>query len=378
MKKLAVAFIWNQHQPFYQDTDKKEYIMPWARLHATKDYCSMASLLERFPAVKQTFNLTPSLLEQIEEYLSGSSDYYQKAVKPAGQLSSPEKKFLLQHYFDIHWEKVIDSFPRYRELLDLQGRIREPGRVEEAEGRFKTHDYQDLMVWFNLCWIDPLLRDGDLLRDCWKRERITWEECRRLMEHQLEILRQVVPVHRRLQDRGQVEVITTPFYHPIMPLVIDSQSALRPCPELPLPERFQWPADGYAQTELSLNQYRRLFNRFPRGIWPPEQAVSPETIPVFSDLGFNWTVSDEQILARSLNTEIHRDAYGHVLNGDVLYRPYRVKAAGGEITMVFGSPPFQSPRLRIPAFPARDAAADLVHRLHKMLKTWIGRRRNTW
>ncbi|HHX86933.1 MAG TPA: glycoside hydrolase, partial [Firmicutes bacterium] len=237
MKKLAIAFIWNQHQPFYQDTEKKEYIMPWTRLHASKDYYSMAALLERFPFIRQTFNLTPSLLEQIEDYLSGSRDYYQKTVMPAEQLSPVEQSFLLRHYFDIHWDKVISSYPRYRQLLELQGRVREPGEVEQATRRYKPCDYQDLMVWFNLCWIDPLIRQGNPFLQELERagQDFSWDDCRQLMEQQLDILRQVVPVHRRLQDKGQIEVITTPFYHPIMPLIIDSHSALRSCPELPLP-----------------------------------------------------------------------------------------------------------------------------------------------
>ncbi len=369
MNKLAVAFIWNQHQPFYRDTDKKKYIMPWTRLHAGKDYYSMAALLESFPSIRQTFNLTPSLLEQIEDYLSGSSDYYQSVIMPAEHLNPAEQKFLLHHYFDIHWDKVISTFPRYRELLELQGRVREPAKVEQAVRRFKPRDYQDLMVWFNLCWIDPLIRpESPFLQELERKGRdFSPDDCWQLMEHQLDILRRVVPKHRRLQEKGQIEIITTPFYHPIMPLIIDSHSALRACPELPLPARFQWLADAYDQTKLSVRQYRRLFNCSPKGIWPPEQAVSPETIPVFTDQGFSWTVSDEQILARSLNLEIHRDAYGHVLNGDILYRPYLVKAAGKEIAMVFRDHHLSNRiGFEYQHFRPVDAAADLVHRLHRI------------
>lgn len=377
MKKLAIAFIWNQHQPFYQDTEREEYIMPWARLHAIKDYYSMAALLESFPAIRQTFNLTPSLLEQIEHYLSGSRDYYQQVLKPAEQLSSVEKRFLLHHYFDIHWEKVIGLYPRYRELLELQGRVREPGEIEAATRRFKARDYQDLMVWFNLCWIDPLIRrENPYLQELEEKgEDFSPEDCRRLLAEQLDILRRIVPVHRSLQEKGQVEVITTPFYHPILPLIIDNHSALRACPELPLPQRFQWPADASIQTELSVHQYRRLFNCPPRGIWPSEQAVSPESIPIFTEQGFHWTVSDEQILARSLKQEINRDGYGHVLNGDTLYRPYLVKGAGQEMVMVFRDH-YLSNRIgfEYQHFRPEDAAADLVHRLHKIAENldWSG------
>ena len=312
--------------------------MPWARLHAAKDYYSMAAILEEYPAIHQTFNLTPSLLEQIEDYLQGSEDYYQRVMKEAEKLTPWEKRFLLHHYFDIQWDRVIARHPRYHQLLNLQGRTREPEAVREALERFTTRDYRDLQAWFNLAWMDPDLRRKDPFLNGLeeKGEGFTVQEVKTLMEKQMEILRRVVPEHRRLMERKQIEIITTPFYHPIMPLIIDSHSALRASPGLPLPgHRFRYPEDAYAQLKLSREQYRRLFGTLPRGVWPPEQAVSPECIPIFNDLGFAWTISDEQVLARSLDVEIVRDGYGHVLNGDVLYRPYQVKAEGGEITMIF-------------------------------------------
>ncbi|HOB86893.1 MAG TPA: glycoside hydrolase family 57 protein [Bacillota bacterium] len=370
MKTLYVAFVWNQHQPYYQDAEKKEYIMPWARLHAAKDYYSMAAILEEYPAIHQTFNLTPSLLEQIEDYLQGSEDYYQRVMKEAEKLTPWEKRFLLHHYFDIQWDRVIARHPRYHQLLNLQGRTREPEAVREALERFTTRDYRDLQAWFNLAWMDPDLRRKDPFLNGLeeKGEGFTVQEVKTLMEKQMEILRRVVPEHRRLMERKQIEIITTPFYHPIMPLIIDSHSALRASPGLPLPgHRFRYPEDAYAQLKLSREQYRRLFGTLPRGVWPPEQAVSPECIPIFNDLGFAWTISDEQVLARSLDVEIVRDGYGHVLNGDVLYRPYQVKAEGGEITMIFRDHHL-SDRIgfEYQHFPPEEAAADLVHRLNRI------------
>ncbi|HHX74184.1 MAG TPA: glycoside hydrolase, partial [Firmicutes bacterium] len=113
---LFIAFVWNQHQPFYLDTGKKEFIMPWVRLHAAKDYYQMAAILRSHPEIRQTFNITPSLLQQLEAYRAGAEDYYLKVMKPAAELNLAEKRFLLQHYFDIHWERVIALWPRYRQL----------------------------------------------------------------------------------------------------------------------------------------------------------------------------------------------------------------------------------------------------------------------
>ena len=366
---LYVAFVWNQHQPLYRDSLSGDLIMPWVRLHGSKDYYQMAAILEQYPKVRQTFNLTPSLLEQIESYLAGTEDFYQKVDKPAEKLDDNEKRYLLHHYFDIHWEKVIRQHPRYLELLELQGWTREPEAVRPALGRYREQDYRDLQVWFNLAWIDPEIRRSDSrlsgLVD--KGRNFTEAERRSVMERQRDLLAGIVPLHRRLQERGQIEIMTTPFYHPIMPLLIDSYSALRACPGLPLPRRFQYPQDACEQLSMAEQQYRRLFGRRPRGIWPSEMAVSSETIALFMTYGFDWSISDEQILARSLNAEIIRDGYGHVLNGDLLYQPYRVRGAGGEITMVFRDHHLSNRiGFEYQHFRPGDAAADLVHRLQKI------------
>jgi alpha-amylase/alpha-mannosidase (GH57 family) len=369
LKTLYIAFVWNQHQPFYRDTRGGGFIMPWVRLHGTKDYGQMASILEHYPQIHQTFNLTPSLLEQIESYLEGSTDYYLQVVKPAGLLTRAEKQFLLHHYFDIQWDRVIQHHPRYRELLEKQGRDREPEKVDRALERFTEQDYRDLQVWFNLAWIDPETRRADPVLKRLEEQGSGFSEADRgaLLERQFALLRRIVPLHRRLQEQGLIEVITTPFYHPIMPLLVDTHSALRASPGLPLPRRFQFPQDACAQLAMAVKQYRRLFGAAPRGVWPPEQAVSPELIPLFMAYGFSWSISDEQILAKSLNEEITRDAYGHVLNGDLLYQPYLVSGAGGEIAMIFRDHHL-SDRIgfEYQHYRPDDAAADLVHRLQKI------------
>ena len=369
MKPLYIAFIWNQHQPFYQDTGKKEYIMPWVRLHATKDYYQMAAILRHYPRIHQTFNLTPSLLQQLEDYLQGADDYYLRVMKPVAELTEADKRFLLQHYFDIHWERVIKLWPRYEQLLAKQGYRKEPAAVDEALSHFTAQDYLDLQVWFNLVWIDPEVRENDLqLRALQQKGRyFTGEDKQLVLEKQWEIIRQVVPVHKELAAKGQIELITTPYYHPILPLVIDSRTALRSTPGLQLPDTFSYPEDAAEQLVRAINQFRRYFGSFPQGVWPPEQAVSPETIMLFADYGFNWTVSDEDILARSLQIEFYRDSFGHVLNADELYRPYRIRVGEHEMAIVFRDHQL-SDRIGFVyhQMPLDHAVEDLLHRLHKI------------
>ena len=68
-----VAILWHMHQPFYEDLVTHEHILPWVRLHALKDYYGMVALLREFPDVRVTFNLVPSLLAQLEEYIAGTA-----------------------------------------------------------------------------------------------------------------------------------------------------------------------------------------------------------------------------------------------------------------------------------------------------------------
>ncbi len=369
-KILSVALVWNQHQPFYLDAERGELIMPWVRLHAAKDYEHMIAILEKYPKIKATFNLSPSLLEQIQIYLRQEAlDFYLQVMKRARDLTRAEKCFLLLHYFDIQWDKVISRFPFYRQLLERQGRVTEPSAVQEALVKYTVQDYLDLQVWFNLAWLNPELRERDpFLKGLVEKGRnYSEEEKNELMQRQLAILAKIIPGHRRLQEEGQIEVITTAYYHPILPLLIDSHVALRASPGLDLPQRFRFAEDARTQVKMAVRQYKYLFEQEPCGFWPPEQAVSPEMISLIADEGFLWTISDEQVLCKSMHVEIYRDGYGHVLNPEVLYRPYLVSSAGVELPIVFRDHHL-SDRIGFvyQHMSGEEAAADLVHRLHKI------------
>src|SRR5437016_12893237 len=118
MPVLRVIVLWHQHQPFYKDLVTGEYRLPWVRLHALKDYYGMVKLLDEFPDVHQTFNLVPSLMTQIEDYVAGSArdPFLDVASKAAAELSETERRFALQYLFQANTEHLIGRYPRYKEL----------------------------------------------------------------------------------------------------------------------------------------------------------------------------------------------------------------------------------------------------------------------
>src|SRR5262249_44687445 len=115
---LLVSFLWHMHQPFYKDLVRQSYVMPWAYLHATKDYFGMAGLAGEFPDVHQTFNLVPSLLVQLEEYASGKvrDESFDLAFKPVDALSEEDRSFIIERFFPVPVRTMLQPFPRYFEL----------------------------------------------------------------------------------------------------------------------------------------------------------------------------------------------------------------------------------------------------------------------
>jgi len=250
--KLNIAFFWHMHQPLYKAPDTGEYILPWVLLHATKDYYDMGAILDEFPAIRQTFNFVPSLIEQIKDYESESVVDLTREVskKPAGELGIEDKRFILDRFFQANWHTMIKPFPRYWELLNKRGFSNSPQETEAAVRYFAEQDYTDLQVLFNLAWIDPQTiredKDLSLLRD--KGGWFSDEEKRVVLDKQLSIVRRVIPKYRELAERGAVELTTSPYYHPIMPLLCDSDSAKEAIHDIALPrERFQHVEDAREQ-----------------------------------------------------------------------------------------------------------------------------------
>lgn len=324
----------------------------------------MVEILRDFPSIHQTFNLVPSLMEQLMDYAEGHALDRSLRLTLKDRLTAEDKQYMLSFFFSLDWDKVIRRYPRYWQLLQLRS---------QANGDinlFAAHYWRDLATWFNLAWIDPSLinRDETLRLLAQKGSNFSADDVMAIVEKHREICSKVLPTYRAMQESGQIEVSTSPYFHPILPLLIDSRSARMASPGLNLPDvLFAYPEDAAEQIRRALTLYSQVFERSPRGLWPPEGAVSQETISmVASRDGLIWLTSDEGILARSLGmTSFERDGYGHVLKPRLLYQPYSLQ--DGKPNIIFRDH-LLSDQIGFvyKHWDSRKAAEDLVQRLHRI------------
>lgn len=369
-KALNVAFVWHMHQPFYQDSVSKVAVMPWVRLHAIKDYYDMAAILDDYSPLRQTFNLVPSLIQQIENYAKRNvvDKYLAVTLKPAESLSLAEKVFILERFCEPSWHKRVAYHARYLELV----RKKESLFTEDIRpvDDFDENEYRDLQVWFNLSWFDPYIikRDTELTHLIEKGRNFTEKDKRTVVEKQFEVISKILPKYREMQDAGKIEVIFSPFYHPILPLLCDVSSAGVALPEITLPHRsFSYPQDALEQLLMGIRIYRKHFGRRPLGLWCSEMAVGEDLLPQLYKSGISWTIADEEILANSVAGHVERDQYGNVTNPGFLYKPYLLKRGENAISVIFRDRVLSDLiGFAYNSRPAEDAANDFIGRLREI------------
>ncbi len=336
---LRVALLWHMHQPLYKDLVSGQYRLPWVRMHALKDYYGMVKLLDEFPQVHQTFNIVPSLVQQLQDYVAGTaSDPFLDVVsKPAAELEPKERRFALQYLFQANIQRLIGRYPRFKELYDLYRSAGEdPFR---AEARFSIRDYTDLQVLSQVAWFDEFFLEQPDLRELLAKARdFTASDLAFVLHKQREIMAAVLPAYAYAAKSGSIEISATPFYHPILPLVCDSNIGATSSPGLPLPqERFRHPEDAEAQIRRALDFHEKTFGVRPRGMWPSEGSVSEQVLSIAAAQGVRWLATDEGVLGRSIGHNFDRDNQGR-LTGDgpeKLYNVYRYQKSGTEMNLVF-------------------------------------------
>jgi alpha-amylase/alpha-mannosidase (GH57 family) len=331
-----VVFLWHMHQPYYVNPVSRVAMMPWVRLHAVKGYLDMISVLAEFPDVRVNFNLTPVLMLQIEELVQGKIRdlWLDWSRKPAADLDENERLAILEHFFKIQYDNLLRPFPRYEELHAKRGPFQRD-RVRAELRHWSTEDFRDLQTWYNLAWcgftaarLYPEL--GALKR---KGRGFSEQEKLRVLDIHMEILASIPQLYADAEARGQAELTTTPFFHPILPLVYDSDFAARAMPGRALPRRFHWPQDAEAHLRLAVEQHTRMFGRAPRGLWPSEGSIAPELVPLMEKVGIQYFCSDEENLFNSLRREgIHAD---HL----ELFQGWRVEHEGAAVNAVFREKP---------------------------------------
>ncbi|NWF97790.1 MAG: glycoside hydrolase family 57 [Nitrospirae bacterium] len=315
------------HQPFYKDPFNNYYRLPWVRLHGCKDYLDMLEILLEFPDIKQVFNFTPSLLEQLIDYTENHAkdQYLEITLKKADELTIEEKVFILENFFLANWDNMIKPFPRYFDLLKKRGFHVIKKDLPRISNYFTKDDYLDLQVLFNLCWIDPLFRNKDsFLKELSEKGRgYSEEEKSLLIEKQFSIIRNIIPGYSSAVKKEQIEISVSPFYHPILPLLCDTDSAKIALPDIKLPrKRFSHPEDAINQVKTGVEYFEKIFGYRPIGMWPSEGSVSEEVLKIISNEGIRWIATDEDILAISLGRQI-RDSLRNVTDPELLYKPYQ-------------------------------------------------------
>lgn len=336
---LYVAFIWHQHQPLYKSQqhpgEGAKYLLPWVRLHGTKDYLDLALLLSRYPKLHQTINLVPSLILQLEDYVAGTAmdPYLELALTPVEQLNTKQREYIIEHFFDANHHTLIDPHPRYGQLYQQ----RQVYGADWCLANWTKEDYGDLLAWHNLAWIDPLFWDDPEIEQWLKQgKNFSLSDRQRIISKQRQILSRIIPQHKKMQEMGQLEVTTTPYTHPILPLLADTNSGRVAVNNMILPEqRFQWAQDIPRHLKKAKELYQDRFGQAPRGLWPSEQSVSPAILPYIAKEGFKWICSDEAVLGWTLKHFFHRDETGNVYEPELLYRPYRLVTPHGDLAIVF-------------------------------------------
>ncbi len=327
--KISLLFLWHMHQPYYKDTIKDQYVMPWVRLHATKGYYDIPLAMEKY-GISGCINVVPCLLEQIEDYVNNNAEDSWKIYteKHPDDMTNDEKGFVLENFFMLNWDRLIFTSKRYAELLNKREEYLKRKSFVEMAPYFSSADIMDIQVLFNLKWFGFMAREHNpFLRLLDEKDRFfTNIDKMELLRIQRKILIDIIPLYRRLQREGKIEISFTPFYHPIFPLVYDTDISRRSAPTAPMPSRFSYPEDALWHVREGKKYAEKIWEKEITGMWPAEGSVCPEIVPAVADAGVKWIAADDGILFRSIgNSDKNR----------VLYKPYKVKSADREVITFF-------------------------------------------
>jgi alpha-amylase/alpha-mannosidase (GH57 family) len=381
MPVLRVILLWHQHQPFYKDLVTGEYRLPWVRLHGLKDYYGMVKLLDEFPKVHQNFNLVPSLMVQIQDYVDGTAQdpFLRVAATPARELTEDERRFALQYLFQANPQNVIGRYPRYRELWE---RFREHGdHPERAERYFQTQDFTDLQVLSQIAWFDEFfLEEKDIAALVAKGHHYSLDDQKFVIARERELLARVLPAHAEAAKKGSIEISATPFYHPILPLVCDTSIGAVSSPGLPLPQnRFRHAEDAREQLVTGLDLHEKLFGIRPKGVWPSEGSVSEEVLAIASSVGVQWMATDEGVLGRSTGLFFARDGNGRLPanQAEKLYNIHRYEKGSTEMHLVFRDHTISDLiGFVYSGMPPADAARHLINSIKEAAKPVLAKGRD--
>ena len=311
----------------------------------------MVAAVRAVPGMRATFNLVPSLVEQVEAYAAERTwdRHLVLGLAEAETVPAADAAWFVREAFHAHAPTMIAPYPRYAELAAQA--------LHEAP--FTAADLRDLQVWQKLVWIDPevLAADPRARRLAGKGRGFDEADKRALRALELELLRQVVPAYREAAAGGDVELSTSPYFHPILPLLCDSAAhhAAHPGATLPQPP-FRHPEDAALQLQRAAAAHERWFGVPPTGVWPSEGSVSDLAAAEVARTGFRWMASDEGILARSPSpAPLHAGAH---------CQPHALPTPAGEVRVLFRDHALSDlVGFTYQSWRAEDAVADFLARV---------------
>lgn len=332
MKKLSLAIYWHMHQPVYEI--EGTYLMPWARLHAVKDYLDMELFLERFPKLKLNFDVVPALVDTIIDYSNGANDIHSElTTSDVENLTDEEKSFILNNFFSPKFETMLFKSENYKNLY--QKRFAKDV-CNPAE--FNNQELSDLMALFNLVWIDPIhFTRYPRLQELWdKQYDYTLDDRIEIIEIHRQIMRELIPTTKKYIQEGRMELTTSPYYHSIIPILADVKSATKKALTTEgLPSNLGMYDDAKIQVKSALDRIEEVFGVRPKGLWPPELCIGPKTLNLFAKEGIKWTISDEGILSESINFDFIKDFKGNLNDPYHLLKVYEYQTKNDNISIIF-------------------------------------------
>ncbi len=341
--KLYLNMYWHMHQPDYRDTITGQYVLPWTYLHAMKDYTDMAYHLEANPKARVTFNFVPVLLDQLEDYTDQFKTNHIRdpllallVREDLEYLSNEERCLIVDSCFKSHHEKMLEPFAHYQRLLNIYNALRVQGST--ASNYLSGQYMADLLVWYHLAWTGESIRRNNALVQALmeKGSQFTVEERHTFFAIIGDLISDLIPRYKKLQNTGQIEISSTPHYHPILPLLLDFKSTRDAMPFAPLPSCQSYPGGrirAKAHIESAQITHEKRFGKTPVGMWPAEGGVSQAGLLLMAEQGVKWAATGEGVLSNSLYKS--SDAGEIPSRHDYLYQPYLVSNGKDEIVCFF-------------------------------------------
>ncbi|MDX8397976.1 MAG: glycoside hydrolase family 57 protein [Mariprofundaceae bacterium] len=340
-KQLSIVFYWHMHQPFYREADTGHYHLPWVYLHAMKDYTDMAEILEQVPEARAVINYVPSLTAQMTDYAQQLNAFLENdqvelkdplmalLAHKSDEYSKAQQTSILESCFRLNHERNLHRYPDYSRLWNLSEHAQAHDSVEYLGGYYFT----DLVTWYHLGWLAETVREKNFVarRLIEKGKHFSIQDRQDLLTLIASLLNELPATHQRLLESGKIELTTTPYAHPIIPLMLDFNSARETVADALIPDE-PYPhgqARAIEHIEMAKQSHEQYFGHQAQGCWPAEGAVCKDTLALLGEAGFNWCATGEAVLHHSLGYNL-REQHPYQL-----YQPWLVGEGKQQISCFF-------------------------------------------